>query len=298
MRRIGRHAVVRDPRTVRVAHPGRVLIVDFAIRLRESFLQLLQYLPALIGALVIVFAGYLLAKLIERATDRVLARLGLNRWLERGGVLEAVERTGWRQAPSRIFAAIVFWLVMFVVILVAANALGLSALAEVFQQLVSYVPSVIAALVIVLVGIVLGEFVDGLIMASAGGIPGGPTLARVGRAGVVILAIFMALQTLGVATDIVTTAFAIIFGAVAFGAALAFGLGNRELAGEITRAWYERVREQREAIAREVEARRAREETEAIVAAARGSRSSSGGHQPDAEPPASESRAGETRGDA
>ncbi len=244
--------------------------MDFATRLRESFLQLVQYLPALVGALVIVFAGYLLAKLLERATDRALAKLGLNRWLERGGVLEAVERTGWRAAPSRVFAAILFWLTMFVVIIIAANALGLTALADVFQQLVSYVPSVIAALVIVLVGIVLGEFVDGLIMASAGAIPGGPTLARVGRAGVVILAIFMALQTLGVASDIVTLAFGIIFGAVAIAAALAFGLGNRELAGEITRAWYERVRAQRDAIARELAARKAREEADAIRAAARG----------------------------
>jgi hypothetical protein len=152
--------------------------------------------------------------------------------------------------------------VMFVVILVAAHALGLSSLTNVFSELVSYIPSVIAALVIILVGIVLGEFVDGLLMASAGGIPGGPTLARVGRAGVIILAIFMALQELGIATEIVTTAFAIIFGALALAFALSFGLGNRELAGEITREWYERLRAERETIAWENRKRAARESRE------------------------------------
>ncbi|HEU4564995.1 MAG TPA: mechanosensitive ion channel [Gemmatimonadaceae bacterium] len=232
-------------------------------RLRDSFVQIFQYLPLLLGALVILFAGYLLAKLLERGTDRLLSRVGLNRWLERGGVLDAVERTGWRARPSRIFANIVFWFVMFSVILIASNALGLESLAALFQELVSYIPSVVAAIVIVLVGIVLGDFVDGLIMASAGALHGGPTLARVGRVSVVILAIFMALQTLGIAPDIVTTAFAIIFGAIALGLALAFGLGNRELAGEVTREWYERVRAEREAIAREAAEREAREAAEA-----------------------------------
>ena len=107
---------------------------------------------------------------------------------------------------------------------------------------------------IVLVGIVLGGFVGGLIMTSAGGIHGGPTLARVGRGGVIVLAVFMALQQLGVATELVTTAFAILFGAAALAIALSFGLGNRELAGEITREWYERYRAEREAIDRDAAA--------------------------------------------
>ena len=72
----------------------------------------------------------------------------------------------------------------------------------------------------------------------------------------------MALQQLGIATNIVTTAFAILFGAVALGLALAFGLGNRELAGRITREWYERIRAEREAIAREVAEREVREDVE------------------------------------
>jgi hypothetical protein len=233
--------------------------VEFLDRLQGSFDQLALYIPALLGALVILFAGYLLAKLIEKAFDRGLNKLGINRWLKRGGVLDAVERTGRRRSPSRLVGNIAFWFVMFVVILVAAHALGLSSLTNVFSELVSYIPSVIAALVIILVGIVLGEFVDGLLMASAGSIPGGPTLARVGRAGVIILAIFMALQELGIATEIVTTAFAIIFGALALAFALSFGLGNRELAGEITREWYQRLRAEREAIAWENTKRAARE---------------------------------------
>ena len=74
---------------------------------------------------------------------------------------------------------------------------------------------------------------------------GVPTLARVSKGIVVIIAVFMALQQVGVAEDIVTTAFTLILGAVALAAGLAFGLGNTALAGEITRRWYEEGRRPR-----------------------------------------------------
>ena len=236
--------------------------MDFTNRLQYSFAQLGEFVPAMLGALVILFAGYLLAKLIERGTTRLLRRVRLNDMLARGGVMHAVERSGSHVNPARVVANLLFWFVMFAVLLVAANALGLESLANVFSELVSYIPSVIAAIVIVIVGIVLGGFVGGLIMASAGALHGGTTLARVGRGGVIVLAVFMSLQQLGIATDIVTTAFAILFGAVALAMALAFGLGNRDLAGEVTREWYLRYRAERAAIEREVAAEEAADEAD------------------------------------
>jgi hypothetical protein len=238
----------------------------FSGRIQGSFTKVFtETLPALLGALVILFAGYLLAKVLEKLTERGLRRIRFNQLLERGGVTRAVERSGTHVNPTRVLANLVFWLVMFTVILLAANALGLDSLANVVSTLVSYIPSVIAAIVIILVGIVLGGFVGGLIAASAGGVHGGRALARMGRGGVILLAIFMALQELGIATEIVTTAFAILFGAIALALALSFGLGNRELAGEVTRTWYNRYRlERAEALARE---RQEEEESEAELKA-------------------------------
>jgi hypothetical protein len=236
--------------------------VTFLERLQDSFAQLADIVPALFGALVILFAGYLVAKLVEKGSERILRKVRLNQWLERGGVLEAVERTGAHFNPTRVVGKVLFWFVMFAVIMVAANALGMESLAAVFAELVGYIPSLMSAIVILIVGIVLGRFTGGLIMASAGAVQGGPTLARIGRWMVVVLAVFMALQELGIASDIVTTAFAILFGAVALALAMAFGLGNRELAGEVTREWYARYRAERDAIEREVEKREEAEDAE------------------------------------
>lgn len=231
----------------------------FTERLERSFSLLGEFVPALFGALVILFAGYLVAKVVEKGTQRLLRRVHFNQLLERGGVMHAVERSGSHLNPAKVVSNLLFWFVMFAVLLIAANAIGLESLANVFSELVSYIPSVIAAIVIIILGIVLGGFVGGLIMASAGGLHGGPWLSRTGRGGVIVLSVFMALQELGVATDIVTTAFAILFGAVALALALAFGLGNRDLAAEVTREWYQQYRAERSAIEAEAAADAAEE---------------------------------------
>ncbi len=243
---------------------------SFTGRLEYSFTLIAEFVPALFGALVILFAGYLLAKLVEKGVHRLLRKMRFNDLLDRGGVLEAVSRSGTPFNPARVVAAFLFWGVMFSVLLVAANAIGLESLAGVFSELLSYIPGIVAALVIVIVGIVLGGFVEGLLRAAAGAVHGAAVIARIGRGSVIVLAVFMALQEIGVATNIVTTAFAILFGAVALALGLAFGLGNRELAGEITRDWYARYRAERDAIEREAAADEAEDfpETEEFEAPA------------------------------
>ncbi len=230
--------------------------MTFFDRLRDSVLRLWEFVPSLFGAAVVLTFGYLLARLGQRTVERLLRRVHLNEALEKGGVRPPLDPSGAPLNPTRVLANVVFWSVFFIAMLISAEALGIDYLGQAFSELVSYVPSVIAAMVIVILGLVLGDLVAALIAASAGALNGGPTLARVGKGGVVLLAVFMSLQELGVATGIVTTAFAIIFGAIALALALSFGLGNRDLAGEVTRRWYERWRAERDA------ARRASEESE------------------------------------
>jgi hypothetical protein len=226
--------------------------VTFFDRLLESLQRIWQFIPSMFAAGVVLAAGFFVAKLAQRAVGSVLRRVHLNDVLKRGGI-PARDHTGAPVNPTRVVANLVFWIVLFTAMLVSADALGIDYLGQVFSELVSYIPSVIAAIVIVIIGIVLGDFVGALILASTPRLDGGPMLARAGKGGVILLAVFMSLQELGIATDIVTTAFAIIFGAIALALSLSFGLGNRDLAGEVTRAWYARWRAERDAIAKENE---------------------------------------------
>lgn len=220
---------------------------DLWDRLSYGMEQLLVFLPAIIGAFVLLVAGYFVARQIEKWVDRTLARLDFNRVAKEGGLTEAMERAEPSLDPVHAIGKLAFWLVMLVVILLASTALGLESINEMFGLMLGFIPTLISAIVIVILGIVVGEFVRGLIVASAGGVEGVPTLARISKAVVIIIAVFMAVQQVGVAEDIVTTAFTLILGAMALATGLAFGIGNTGLAGEITRRWYEERRQRRSA---------------------------------------------------
>lgn len=198
--------------------------------------------PALIAAALVLLAGYLLAHQVERWVDQLLKRVDFNRVASEGGLAEAVDRARPHMDPVHAMGKLMFWLVMLVVILLASAALGLESINQMFGMMLAFIPTLIAAIVIVILGLIVGEFVRGLILAGAGRVEGVPLVAKLAKVAIILIAIFMALQQVGVAADIVTAAFTLILGAVALAAGLAFGLGNRELAGEITRRWYEQGR--------------------------------------------------------
>lgn len=214
-------------------------------RIRLGFEQLAGFVPTFLGAGLILFAGYLVARLVERATDAILQRLNFNKMVEAGGLTEAVGRTGTRLDPIHAVGKLLFWTIMLVVILLASAALGLDSINQMFGTMLSYIPTLIAAIVIVILGMIVGEFVRGIVAASAGGVEGVPTLAKLAKAAVVLISVFMAMQQMGVAAEIITAAFTLVFGAIGLAAGLAFGLGNTQLAGEITRRWYEEGRKRR-----------------------------------------------------
>jgi hypothetical protein len=209
-------------------------------RVGDSLGRIAGFLPALLGAGVIFFAGYFLARALERWVDAWLSRMDFNRMAEAGGLREAVDRTGARLDPVHAVGKLAFWLVMLLVIMLASAALGLESINQMFGIMISFIPSLITAIVVILLGMVIGEFLRGLILASAGSVEGVPVLARVTKGAVVLIAIFMALEQVGVAQEIVVSGFTLILGALALAFGLAFGLGNATLAGEVVRRWYER----------------------------------------------------------
>jgi len=211
-------------------------------RLEDGILQIVDFLPRLAAALGILMAGFAVAKMVERGTDIFLHKIGFDRWMREGGVTEALARAGTKLDPSSALARLVFWTVMLLVILLAADALGINAVSELFAELLAYIPNVIAAVVVLVIGIVLGEFVKDLVLASTGGLPGSLTLARAAKGAVILLAVFMALEQLDIAQDIVLVFFIAVVGAAALAAGIAFGLGARDIAAEISRDFYERTR--------------------------------------------------------
>ncbi len=213
--------------------------MDLGDRTQLMWAELVDFLPNLLGAILILLIGLIVAKLLEKATDAILERLHFDEALDRGGVHRALARTGTKLDPSSLVARLVFWVVALTTIVMATNALGLTAVSAMLYSLITYIPNVIVAVLIVIIGMVLGEFVKDVLAASMGGVSGFLAIGKVAKGAIVTLALFMALDQLQVADDIVRTAFTLLLGAIALAVGLAFGLGCRDLAGEYMRRWVE-----------------------------------------------------------
>jgi len=216
-----------------------------ADQLVQGFAEIGEFVPRLGAAIGILLIGVVTARLFERGTAWLLHRIGFDRWMREGGVTEALERSGTTLDPSGVMGKLVFWSIMLLVIILGANALGVSAVSVLFGELLGYIPNVIAAVIVLVLGILLGEFMKDLVLASAGGLAGAPTLARSAKAAVIVLATFMGLEQLDIAQDIVLVFFIAVVGAAALATGIAFGFGGRDVAAEIVRDWYARGRHQR-----------------------------------------------------
>jgi hypothetical protein len=215
---------------------------DLSNQLEQGLTEIADFFPRLAAAIGILMVGIVVARMFERAIRYVLHRIGFDRWMREGGVTEALERAGTTLDPSSVFAKLVFWGLMLIVIIIGANVLGVAAVSVLFSELLSYVPNVLAAVIVLVLGTLLGEFIKDLVLASAGGIAGARTMARAAKAAVILLAAFMALEQLDIAQDIVLVFFIAVVGAAALAAGIAFGIGGREVAAQIIGAWYARHR--------------------------------------------------------
>jgi hypothetical protein len=214
-------------------------------QLSQGFVEIGEFVPRLAAAVGILMVGFVLAKMMERGLAYVLRRIGFDRWMREGGVTEALARAGTSLAPSGVMAKLVFWAIMLLVIILGANALGVSAVSILFGELLAYIPNVIAAVIVLALGILLGEFMKDLVLASAGDLGGSLTLARAAKGAVIMLATFMALEQLDIAQDILLVFFVAVVGAASLAAGIAFGVGGREVAAEIVRDWYTRSQRKR-----------------------------------------------------
>jgi small-conductance mechanosensitive channel len=204
--------------------------------LQDALSTFFSYLPQLIGAIVILVIGYVIARVLRAVVGRVLQGIGFDRWMERGGIKQFFDRAETNQTPASILGALVFWFVFIIAITMAADALGIPQVSAVLGQLIAYIPSIIAAILILILAALLANFVSGIVRGATGS----DLLANVARYAIIVYAVFAAITELGIAVTLTAPTFLILLGAVALAAALAFGLGGRDLARDILQRAYNR----------------------------------------------------------
>jgi hypothetical protein len=205
--------------------------------LSTAFDGAVAFIPSLLAGLVILAVGYVVAKVLASVTRALLTRIGYDRFLAKIGLIDSGES----RAGSQWTGTAVFVVVMLAAVMQAARTMNLQMVADGVSAIIGYIPNVIGAAAIFAAALYFGDWVRGRI-ARAEDAPLGqrPLVASAVRAGVLTMGAFMALRELQIAPEIVTIAFTVALAAIALAAALAFGLGSRNVAGQVTQRWYER----------------------------------------------------------
>lgn len=207
----------------------------FITSLNDFWLQLVNFVPKLLAVIVILFFGWIIAKFARKAVKRALELAHFDQFAQRSGLEAFMSHGNFSLTLSGVISQVVYWLVIVLFITTGASALGLSEVAGFLQQLANYLPHIIVAILIVIFGTLLARFINRLLFAWLYSIKFSHALAVSTSAeyGIQILAIFVALEQLGIGMQLLYSLFIIVFGAFFLALAIAFGLGGKDWAAKV-----------------------------------------------------------------
>lgn len=218
------------------------------------------FLPNLLGFLVLLLVGFIVAKLVQAVVRKVLEKLGVDQHLRSSDANKYVERVLPGASPSNGIGRVVFWFIFLFFVVAAIGALKIPAVTTFMNEVLAYLPNVIAAIIIFVVAALIAGAVAAGVTKLMGDTPTGKIVATVVPALVMVIAMFMILNQLKIAEEIVSIAFAATMGALALGLALAFGLGGRPVAQRLLEDAYAKSRDAKEQARADLETGRARAE--------------------------------------
>ena len=215
------------------------MIVD---PIRTMLSTVASYIPTMIGALLILILGWIFAKVIRELSHRLLKAIKFENIADKAGINAVLTKCGIKITSSELISRLVYWFIMITVLVMTVNALGLTVASQLLEQITAYVPRVISALFVLVIGMFAATVVSGIVTTAASNtkIPKPEALASVTRWAILVFTILVALGELGIGTLLMTTTFNIFFGALCLALALAFGLGGRDVAAKILHDVYNR----------------------------------------------------------
>jgi hypothetical protein len=211
---------------------------------QNAWQQTIAVAPQIVAMLVVIVVGYVIARFVGKAATTLSEKLGLQRAADQSGLADSMHRMGIQRNVSAIIGTIVFWLLMLVFVMASFNILGLPAVSEAMQGVVNYIPKLLVATVMIVVGLLVASFLRGVVATSADrvGLSYAEYLANGFYYVFALITFIAAFDQLEVRFELLNNLILIAFGAVALGFALAFGFGGRDVMAGILAGYYVRQR--------------------------------------------------------
>jgi hypothetical protein len=223
--------------------------------LTSALALFLTAIPRIIGFLVIIIIGWLIAGALAAGVAALLRAVRFNDLAQRSGLSGFVRNMGVNTDASGLLAEITKWFVRLIVLVVAFDALGLPAVSNVLNQFLLWIPNLVVAVVVLVIAGLAANALGNLVRGSTAqaGLGNPDLLGTIARVAVWGFGIVVAVNQIGIASTLINTLFMGFIGALALAAGLAFGLGGRETAAQIVQGWYRQGREARPRLERAAE---------------------------------------------
>jgi len=219
--------------------------VDMLLEPAKAFLlQVGAFLPRLAIAIVVVAAGWVLAKVVRFAVEKGLRAINFNVLTERSGMDRFLQQGGTRNDTTGLFGLLAFWMVVLAALIIAFNGLGLTYVTDLLGRVVLFVPRVIVALLILTFGAYFARFVANSVLTycMTAGIQDADFLGKLAQYAIMAFVVLIALDQIDVAGNIVRHTFLIVLAGVVLALALAFGLGGKDWAAGMLESWWPKAR--------------------------------------------------------
>lgn len=204
------------------------------------FTQFFNFLPSLFGALLIFVLGLILAKWAKIIIVKVLSAVKLDKISRKIGLEPFLSQADIKLKAEVIIGEIARWLIIIVFFIAGVNVLGLTTVGSVLASVLSYVPNIVSAILILTIGVLLAGLVEGLIKGAVNQIDPktGRLLSKVASYLVIVVAALAAINELGIAQSLINILFIGIITTLALGVGLAIGLGAKDLVSKMLMDWY------------------------------------------------------------
>ncbi|WCO68221.1 hypothetical protein PO878_05710 [Iamia majanohamensis] len=201
-----------------------MLAIEFSSGIEDAWSDVASFVPKLLGFLVVLVLGYIVAKAIAKIADKALERVGFDRAVQKGGVGRALSSS--RYDASDLIGKVTFYALFLIVLQLAFGVFGSNPVSDLIEGVIAYLPKVIAAILIIVVAAAIAAAAKEVIEASLGGLEYGRTLALIASVAILTVGAFAALDQLQIAEDIVNVLFMGLVAALAGIAIVAVGGGG------------------------------------------------------------------------
>lgn len=236
-------------------------VMDFSDTLMASMAgamgMFFASVPRIIGFIIILIIGWFIATLIGKAVGAFLHAVKFNSMAERSGLAEFVKRMGVATDTSAFLGQLVKWFIRLIVLVVAFDGLGLPAVSAILTQFLLWLPNLIVALLVIVLGGLAAQALQKLARgaASEANFTNPEMIGTIAKTAVWIFTIVIAVNQLGIAVTLINTLFMGFVGALSLALGLAFGLGGKDTAAKIVSKWYadrEQVAQKVQVVSKEI----------------------------------------------